>query len=665
MGALLMGLASTANAAWPPLGRSLCEGCTGSYFHRLATDGAGGVYVLWTDYRNYAANEEDVYLQRVLATGDIAPGWPVDGLPLCDTTRIQRGLDLIGDDSGGAIALWYDERSVTTTEFGTAIDLYAQRVRRDATLAPGWQRLGSPVARAPHIQLSSMTPGLAPDGAGGALFIYEDWQNYGAAGQWDIYMQHLTGAGMPASGWPADGRLVSGAPDFQQLPMIASDGSGGAIAAWEDYRNLPGDYDLGLRGQAFVARVLSAGTDALGWTPGGQPLITSRSRPKGLVPDGAGGAFVIHIPADRWQEESVIMAQRLTAAGLPAPGWPTEGVVLCDAPGTRNIGPSCGDGLGGLFVTWASNFDGEVYLDRVRPDGTRPPSWPEDGLRVSGLEPTPYGEYDSAIAPDGLGGCYVAWEHPTDCCNSVLVQHITASGGIAPGWPASGLKLPTTHTSGGDLVMIADGLGGAILAFSSPSGSPYVQRFGQDGIVAATVSFVRAEAGSDQIALRWYVGGEPAFQAMLERRTELDDEWRSLAEVSADGTGSIAYTDRQVAAGTRYAYRLRWSEHDATRTTSDVWVETPSLLRFALHGLQPNPSRGAAYAAFTLPSWAGGELELLDVTGRRVASREIGSLGPGRHVVRLDERETVPPGLYLVRLRWSDREATARGVVMR
>lgn len=213
--------------------------------------------------------------------------------------------------------------------------------------------------------------------------------------------------------------------------------------------------------------------------------------------------------------------------------------------------------------------------------------------------------------------------------------------------------------------MIADGLGGAILVYSSPAGTPFAQRFGHDGIVAATVSFVNADARSNEIELRWHVGGEIGFVAAVERRDGTLDEWISLGEVSADGTGAILYTDRAVEPGQRYAYRLKWSEHGAVRTTNEAWVETPALLRFALHGLQPNPSRGAAYAAFTLPSWAGGELELLDVTGRRIASREIGSLGPGRHVVRLDEHETVPPGLYLVRLRWNDREATARGVVMR
>ena len=657
--------ASSVLAEWPPLGRSLCSGCTSAYGFRLAPDGAGGLYVLWTDYRNYATLDEDIYMQRVLANGDIAPGWPVTALPICDTTRTQYALGLIPDDAGGALAVWYDERAVSDTSFGSSRDLFAQRVRPDASLAPGWQRLGSPVTRAPHVQWAGMSPTLAPDGAGGALVVWEDWLNLGNAQRTDVFLQHLTGIGVPGPGWPVDGRLVSDAPDYQHLTMVASDGAGGAFLAWEDYRNLPGDYDRLLHGQTFVTRVLADGSGAPGWLPGGQPLVLPRSRPAGIVPDGVGGVYVVYIPTDPvTREEKVVAAQRLTAFGSPAPGWPADGLILCDAPGTRNIGPSCGDGLGGLLVSWAGAPGSEVYLTRIRPDGTLPPGWPEDGLRVSGLEPTPYGEYDPVIAPDGQGGCYVAWAHPTGCCREALIQHILPTGTIAPGWPASGLKVQSVHTSATDLALVADGSGGAILVFGSPS-APYAQRFGPDGVVAAAVSLVGAEARSDAVELRWFVGGEPNFTAALERRTAADGGWRVLAEVAADGTGAILYTDRAVSPGERYAYRLRWSEHGAARTTTETWVETPTALRFALHGLQPNPSRGEAYASFTLPARAGGELELLDVGGRRVLAREIGTLGPGRHVVRLDERAPVPPGLYLLRLRWSDRVATARAIVMR
>jgi hypothetical protein len=53
---------------------------------------------------------------------------------------------------------------------------------------------------------------------------------------------------------------------------------------------------------------------------------------------------------------------------------------------------------------------------------------------------------------------------------------------------------------------------------------------------------------------------------------------------------------------------------------------------------------------FSLPSAASARLELLDITGRRVAGAEVGSLGPGSHAVNLAQGARIPPGIYLVRL---------------
>ena len=72
---------------------------------------------------------------------------------------------------------------------------------------------------------------------------------------------------------------------------------------------------------------------------------------------------------------------------------------------------------------------------------------------------------------------------------------------------------------------------------------------------------------------------------------------------------------------------------------------------FALEGVQPNPTRGGRLSvAFSLPSAAPARLEMLDVSGRRVAVREVGVLGAGRHEVEVGVGRPLAPGLYLVRL---------------
>jgi hypothetical protein len=74
-------------------------------------------------------------------------------------------------------------------------------------------------------------------------------------------------------------------------------------------------------------------------------------------------------------------------------------------------------------------------------------------------------------------------------------------------------------------------------------------------------------------------------------------------------------------------------------------------LILSLEGIRPNPSIGKQLrVVFSLPDTAPARLELVDVSGRLLVQREVGSLGGGRHTVDLTAGEHMAPGLYLVRL---------------
>lgn len=76
-------------------------------------------------------------------------------------------------------------------------------------------------------------------------------------------------------------------------------------------------------------------------------------------------------------------------------------------------------------------------------------------------------------------------------------------------------------------------------------------------------------------------------------------------------------------------------------------------------------SNGALHVTFTLPTMAAARLELLDLAGRRLRSREIGTLGPGEHSVDLADGESLPSGVYFVRIVQGDQSARARAVFIR
>ena len=97
--------------------------------------------------------------------------------------------------------------------------------------------------------------------------------------------------------------------------------------------------------------------------------------------------------------------------------------------------------------------------------------------------------------------------------------------------------------------------------------------------------------------------------------------------------------------------------------TTGVGGERP--VAFALEGVRPNPTSGSGLnVALVLPTGAAARLELLDVSGRRVVAREVGSLGVGRHTVNLAEGRRVAPGLYWVRLTQGANQRTTRVAVI-
>ncbi len=93
----------------------------------------------------------------------------------------------------------------------------------------------------------------------------------------------------------------------------------------------------------------------------------------------------------------------------------------------------------------------------------------------------------------------------------------------------------------------------------------------------------------------------------------------------------------------------------------------PPSLAFALDPTWPNPASGRTLTArFTLPRATAARLELIDVVGRRVASRDVGGLGAGTHTVDLSSAggRVIEAGVYFLRLSQSENAAVRRLVVL-
>src|SRR5204863_234844 len=82
-------------------------------------------------------------------------------------------------------------------------------------------------------------PTIVSDGVGGAIVTWYDSRS----GNYDIYAQHVLASGAVDGAWPAGGRALCTAAGGQDVPKIVSDGVGGSIVTWEDFRS-GSNYDI-------------------------------------------------------------------------------------------------------------------------------------------------------------------------------------------------------------------------------------------------------------------------------------------------------------------------------------------------------------------------------------------------------------------------------------
>jgi hypothetical protein len=161
-------------------------------------------------------------------------------------------------------------------------------------------------------------------------------------------------------------------------------------------------------------------------------------------------------------------------------------------------------------------------------------------------------------------------------------------------------------------------------------------------------SFVSADISPRLARITWMVE-DPKAQVTIERRTG-EAPWMVVAHATPDGSGHVIYEDTDVAPGDHIGYRIGIEVAGERQYFGLQWVDIPVSLALALGRAWPNPTTDAVSVSLALPDRSPARLELVDIAGRRLASVDAGSLGPGEHRVRIDEVRNLPPGVYTVRL---------------
>jgi len=648
---------------WDPNGVSLCgpDGCQPGA-PRLLPDGAGGVYVAWTDERNSTSTGTDIYLQRLTGEGVPAPGWPAEGLPVCRALRIQQRISMTHDGNGGILIAWEDERNASTNQ----LDIYAQRVLPQGEIAPGWIPDGVPVCLNVDYQYY---PEICTDGAGGAFVAWRDFRDYlelESEFPVGIYVQHLLADGAPSADWPIDGqRLMPHESSGQQL---LPDGTGGVIIAWGDGRRGISSSDLI---DLYATRIQPNGQTYPRWPVDGLLLASSRTIGGTLVLASESEFYVpVRQATGPGFGDANYYVQKATFDGAIAADWPPEGILFCCSNSTsRQALEVDGDGLGGLLAAWVEDdrFAGsDIFALRLLPTGETAPGWAQDGVVVS--DPTIPNDYEHDLAPDGNGGAYIAWVRfrPFAEYNTTYVQHLSATGQPHTGWPLYGYALSLPRNTDNPAAISNDS-GSVIVAWTERSGLTGSGLFGQrlldDDYVSTRPMVMSAEASEAGIRVTWFAKDARLLESTVYRRTE-SSSWTYEGAPEVTGPDELRYDDADVTPGERYAYRLGYFDGATESFTEEIWVEAAAPLAFALDGFRPNPAVGLPIVSLTLVKSEPARLEVFDLRGRLVLRRDLSGLGAGRHTVSLDGVR-LSPGVYVLRLTQGDQVVRVRGVVLK
>lgn len=305
----------------------------------ITSDGAGGAIIAWS--QKYSSTDYDIYVQRISSGGGLQ--WGSFGVALCFATDFQSSPEITGDGAGGAIVTWHDRRG------GSNYDVYAQRV--NSTGVPQWTTDGVAISAATNDQMAAV---LCSDGVGGAVIAWEDKRN---SADWDIFAQRINGSGIVQ--WTLNGVAIVSVGQNQQYTAIISDGSGGAIIAWEDQRGFF---------RVYAQRINASGNPL--WTANGEPVSTSSTNQlkPDIVSDNAGGAIITW--TEQVSSDLDVYAQRMNASGVPV--WVAGGVAISNPAGSLQSGSViASDGGSGAIITWVDGRNGinnsNIYAQWVNP----------------------------------------------------------------------------------------------------------------------------------------------------------------------------------------------------------------------------------------------------------------------------------------------------------
>ena len=668
-------------AQWTPDGVELSPTSSDPCYPQIVSDGAGGAIMLWEDNRTDAS---DIYVQRLNAAGTAL--WTPNGVALCSATGIQPNARIVADGFGGAIAAWQDYRSGTP-------DVYAQRINASGVVQ--WIANGSPVCTESHFQT---LPYIASNGSGGAFIAWTDYRNNNS----DIYAQMVSALGVsqwtanglalctdPASQnasaiaadgaggafvvwsdsrsgtyliyaqrvdavgpqWAANGVAISTASGNEYNPVVAADGSGGAVIVWHDFRN-GADYDV------YAQRVDASG--AAQWKVNGTPVSTAggdQTSPV-IISDAAGGAIVTWM--DHRGADYDIYAQRIE--GVHGYWYPRpELVAVADVPVDQG---------GRVKVNWTASNEDVPYLNAIThyavwraTDAAAASQAAAQGFLVQGPSQVP-GDFDGrAVWTQHTAAADYYWE---------WLANVDAHFFSAYSYTATTRSDSTSQGSSDESYLVSAQTSDPFLFFDSN----VMTGHSVDNLAPAAPMYLTANRAGSDVNLKWNRVRVSDLKNYSVFRGTSTGVTPIPVNFLADDTDTVLVDPNAPTSALYYIVTANDVHGNQSAPSNEAAVSgntgagnLPPVTALTVLQNHPNPFGGETQLEVGLPARSDLRIEIYDVAGRRVRNVLVPAREQGWGTLRISARDNegrlLPSGVYFYRVHAGADVVTRKMVIAR
>ncbi|OAQ42369.1 hypothetical protein A5893_04465 [Pedobacter psychrophilus] len=579
----------------------------------MVSDGKGGAIIAWSDYRFATApatsgsNADEVYGQRVKADGSM--GWAANGVILskagADLNTYRRNPAIGSVSDKDFVVVWHQLRTSTT-------DLFAQKVDTLGNLI--WS---SDVDVHGEQVRNQNNQTVIADGSGGAIIVFLEPKL--ATTNSDIFGQRINKNGIVLWGSNKEGIPICNASTNQTVPVAVSDGKGGIVATWTDFRNNDND--------VYAQRMDSLGVRY--WTNG--------------------------LPADLNYLNGVPVAV-LNQVTTPSSNNQSAPVITKDA-------------LNNFYIVWTDNrnntsavpsFGTDLYSQRYNLNGVR--SWALNGVPVAVKLGTQSSDITLNTSTSG-SHLFITYRESNIGANDVYAQRLDSlSGAVSSPYVADGLPVSTNSFSQTLATSVFDDAGGLLVAWldarSATASEIYASRLYSNGTLPVKYTSITANLNTNETVLvKWNIASEVNTQIYLIEKAGENGIFTSIGTVTASNLATYQFTDVAPFAGNNY-YRIKAVDFDGTLSLSEIATVNIKDLKETNLLVYPNPVNDFLNISFETASSQpeSYQLKIYDLKGAlkkfKVVTTQNNSLS-----LKIDDLET---GFYTLEV--TDLGGTKRSV---